>query len=132
MTTKIDQAFVSDFIAQAFGLPIAHENAEYTPTAGTPYVELRVFHNETLPADLSTTNDTTGVFQFTLRYGEGNGAIPAKLQRDTIFAAYPIGRRLTYSGETVTIKGHEPFDATPEQGWFKVVGRISFHGDAPR
>lgn len=132
MMLRIDQAFVSDFITQAFGLPIAHENVDYTPTAGTPYVEVRTFQNAVLPADLATLNDTTGLFQFILRYPEGAGAIPAKAQADTIFAAYPVGRRLTYDGQSLTITGYERPEAVPEDGWFKVLGRIYYRADIAR
>lgn len=128
----IEQAFISDFIAQAFGLPIAHENADYEPTPGTPYVELRMFPNDARAADLATTNRTTGLMQFTLFYPEGEGAIPAKLKRQDVFDAYPVGRVLTYSGQRVTITGQSPFNAYPQDGWFKVIGRLSYAADITR
>lgn len=132
MTVKIDQAFVSDFIDGAFGLPIAHENAEYRPVPGTAYVALQVFQNDILPADMASTNDTTGLFQFILRYPEGRGAIPAKSKADAIFAAFPIGGVLTYSGQRLTVTGHSRPEAVPEDGWFKVVGQITYRADVAR
>jgi len=132
MSVKIDQALVDHFIDQSFGLPIAHENANYTPSPGTEYAEVRTLPNDVLPADLATNNDTTGVFQFILRYPEGVGAIPAKTQADTIFAAYPIGGRIAYSGQSLTVTGHSRPDAVPEGGFYKVVGRIFYTADIPR
>jgi len=132
MSVKIDQAFISDFQGQSFGLPIAYENAGYEPTPGTEYVALWVFQNTISPADLDDTDEVTGVFQFTLRYPEGKGAIPAKAMADTIFAAYPAGRRITYSGQAVTITGKERVEAMPEDGWFKVVGRLYFTAGTAR
>ena len=123
----IDQAFVNDFITQAFGLPIAHENANYTPTKGTAHVILRMFQNADEAGDLAVdTTETTGLFQFSLRYPPGEGAIAAKTQRNTIFAAYPIGRRITYGGNTVRVTGRSPFDNAPVEGWYQVVGRIFY------
>ncbi|WP_299945356.1 phage tail terminator-like protein [uncultured Ruegeria sp.] len=129
---EIEQAFISDFITQDFGLPIAHENVGYDPEPGTPYVKLEIFPNAERPADLNSTNNTTGLMQFTLYYAEGNGAIPAKVKRQEIFDAFPIGRVLTYSGRRVTITGRNPFRAYPDDGWYKVIGRVSYEADVPR
>ena len=74
MTLATYQALIDDFVGQAFGLPIAHENAAYVPTQGTAWVALRVFENEVLPVGLNSVNDTTGVLQFTLYYPDGAGA----------------------------------------------------------
>lgn len=126
MSLKIDQAFTGDFIAQGFGLPIAHENDGYEPTPGTPYVALRIFANAVLPYTIGTHDDTTGLFQFSLNYPEGNGAIPAKTKAETIFAAYPVGRKLAYGGQLIHVTGHQRFDASPADGWFRVVGRINY------
>lgn len=129
---EIEQAFISDFITQAFGLPIAYENVDYTPTQGTAYVEIRMFPNEERAADLNSTNETTGLMQFTLRYPEGEGAMPAKQKRQAILDAYPIGRVLTYSGQRVTITGTDPFNAYPDDGWFKVIGRVFYRASTNR
>lgn len=126
MTAKVDQAFVSDFITQAFGYPIAHEGTAYDPTPGTPYVALRVFANEVSALTVADTDETTGAFQFTLSFPEGEGAMPAKLAADTIFAAYPVGRKLTYSGQVVHITGRHRLEVGAYDGWFRVAGRINY------
>lgn len=127
---KIDQALTGDFIAQAFGLPIAHENAGYTPTSGTPWVALRMFQGEQLPGDIAAgTTETNGFLQFVLHYPQGDGAIAAKTQAQTISDAYPLGRRVTYSGVTVRVTRFQLFESLPEDGWFKVVGRIFYEKD---
>lgn len=133
MSIKIDQAFVFDFRIKKFCLlPVAYENDGYEPTPGTPYVSVRSFPNAESAGDLASTNETTGLFQFTLNYPEGSGAITAKQVREDIFAAYPIGRRLTYSGQRLTITGRDPFRAYPDDGWFKVIGRISYRATTAR
>lgn len=132
MALKIEQAFLFDFRMKAFGLPIAYENADYKPTPGNAYVRVRHFPNEETAADLNDTNETNGFFQFTLYYPTGAGAIPAKTMRQTIFDAYPIGRRLTYSGQKVVVTATSPFSAYPEDGWFKVAGRVFYKADVTR
>lgn len=126
MSIKIEQGLIDHFIDQSFGLPIAHENDDYTPTAGTAYVALKVFPNEETGLDITNTNQTTGFFQFTLRYPVGAGAMTAKTMRESIFAAYQVGQTITYSGQQITITGRYAFDAAPEDGWFKVIGRINY------
>lgn len=127
---EAQQAFVSDFIAQAFGLPIAHENADYTPTAGTAWVRLRTFPGRVVPGSLgATANETAGFWQFTLHYAEGDGAITAKAKAQAIFDAYPLSRRVSYGGESFRVTALQQFDASPQGGWFQVVGRIFYEKD---
>ena len=70
---KIDQAFVSSFIAGGFGLEIAHENLAYEPTTGTEYAELRTLNNDVTAYDLATLDITDGVFRVILRYPANSG-----------------------------------------------------------
>lgn len=123
---KIDQGLVSDFVAQSFGLPIAHENADYKPTAGTAFVSLINFPNDVRPVGLADTDEMDGVLQFILYYPVGKGAIEAKTKAQAIFDAYPAGREITYSGVTLYIQGHERASAIPEDGWYKVRGLIYY------
>ena len=124
---ELSQAFVDDFITQAFGLPIAHENESYEPTRGTTWVRLRMFPGQVVAGDVNAdTLETAGFFQVTLNYPSGEGAIPAKQQLQTIFNAYPLGRRVSYSGESARVTSHQQFDASNESGWFQVVGRIFY------
>ena len=123
---KLDQALVSDFTAQAFGLPVAHENADYKPTPGAEFAQIKNFPNDVRPVGLADTDETDGVLQFILYYPVGKGAYDAKAKAQTIFDAYPIGRELTYSGVALHIRGHERASAFPEDGWYKVRGLIYY------
>lgn len=128
----VDQALTSDFIAQAFGLPIAHENSDYKPTAGTPFVRITNFPADVRAVGLADTDVITGAFQFVLYYAEGKGAIAAKTMAQTIFDAYPVGRELTYSAQTIRVTGQERPSAFPEDGWYKVRGLIYYEGRVSR
>jgi hypothetical protein len=121
MSVKIDQALVSRFIAGAFGLPIAHENAPYTPTAQTAYAEINVLQNDTTAGTLNDTNDTDGVFRVILRYPINVGAIAAKTKADQIFASFRIGQRLIYEGVELTILGNQRQPGVAEDGWYVLV-----------
>ena len=129
---ELEQAFTLDFELQQFGLPIAYENVNFSQTPGQAYAEIKVFPAEVIGGDLSSTNETTGFFQFVLRFPDGVGAIPAKRQAQTIFDAYPVGRVLTYGGQRLTITSHQRPTAAPEDGWFKVVGRAYYRASLAR
>lgn len=129
---NIDKGLVSAFVAGGFGLPIAHENAPYTPTANTAYVALQVLHNPAGAFDLGSTNEVTGIFQFDLRYPASRGAIEAKQMRDDIFTAFPIGREITYSGQVTRVTGLHAVSNRVDGGWFLVIGRINWRAFTPR
>lgn len=132
MTTKIDQALLKRFKDSLFGIDTQYPGQVFKPTAGTPWVRLGVLQNPVLPSTMATDNDTTGVFQVVVHWPQGRSHIKATEQLDTIFAAFPVGRRLTYSGQAVTITGHHRQSSTTEDGWLKVVGLITYRADVAR
>lgn len=127
----IDQAFVAAFIAEGFGLPIAHENTDYTANE-TPFVEIVVQQNPISPLSMSNSDQTTGFFQFALRYPLETGAITAKAMCETIFAAFPLGRVLTYSGQSAQITGKHRVTNQPDGGAYLVIGRLFYAAHQPR
>ncbi len=126
MSVKIDQALVSTFISSAFGLPIAHENAAYSPIAGTAYAELMVLQNDRTAFTLADSDETDGVFRVILRYPVLTGAITAKTKADAIFAVYKIGASLTYSGVQLTITSNQRQPGVAEDGWYKLVLSMAY------
>lgn len=121
MSVKIDQAFVSAFIDNDYGLPIAHENISYSPASGTAYAELRVAQNVEAPLSLTDSNDTTGVFLVTLRYPVDTGAIAIKTKADEIVADFKIATVFSYAGQSVKITRHGRDIGIAEDGWFKII-----------
>lgn len=132
MTLAIDQALVQSFIDGAFGLPIAHENAGYIPTAGVAFSELRVFLNPERPFTLAGKNSITGLLQVVLSYPTGNGAIAAKTMAETISDTYPIGRKITYGGQSLEITEKQRASAAIVNGWYRLALRFNFVAYTPR
>ncbi len=132
MSVKLDQALVQSFIDGAFGLPIAHENDDYSPVAGTAYAELEVVNNLEKGFTLNDLNDITGYLQIGLNYPTGAGAIPAKTKKTEITDAYPIGRVLTYSLQSLEISGIQQPTPAPRDGWYRRLIRINFVAYLPR
>ena len=126
MTVRIDQALTKRFIDSAFGLPIAHENAPYSPIAQTAYAELRVLQNDVTPANLKHSNESDGVLRVILRYPAGKGAVAAKTMGDNIFSEFTIGQRITYSGATVIITSQQRQPGVQEDGWFVIVLSMAY------
>ena len=123
---KLDQALVQSVIDGSFGLPLAYENEDYTPTAGTAYAALTVSENEKRGFTLNDTDSITGYLQINLKYPLGATAITAKSKAADIFAAYPIGKVLTYSGQSLEITGTHRVSAAPVDGWYEIALRINF------
>lgn len=132
MSTKLDQALVQSFIDGAFGLPIAHENDDYKPKAGTAYAELSVVKNSENGFTLNDLNDITGFMQIGLNYPTGAGAIPAKTMETTIADTYPIGTVLTYGAQSLEITGIQRPTPAPRDGWYRRLLRINFTAFLPR
>lgn len=132
MTIEIDQALIQTFVNGAFGLPIAHENQQYTPTAGTAYVEIRVLQNDATPFTLKDSDETDGVFRVRLFYPADTGAVNAKSKADEIFATYKIGTRLTYNNVSLTVMSNQRQPGLAEDGWYQLVLTINYRAYVAR
>lgn len=123
---EIDHAFVQAFVDGFFELPIAYENEEYTPVAGTPYAELINLPNDVTAWSLADTDSTDGAFRIILRYPADTGAVDAKTKADEIMSVFSVGESICYSNvcATVTNAGRGP--GVPEDGWYKVVITIGY------
>ena len=103
MSLKIDLAFLQKFIDDAYGLPIAHENLNYSPVSGTAYAELHTLPNDITPLSLKHSDQTDGVFRVILRYPVNTGAINIKTMADNILSGFKIGTVVTYDGQKATV-----------------------------
>lgn len=129
---KINQAFVDSFTKANFGLPIAHENIDYKPTAGTPYAEILVIENDVTPLDLSYTDETDGVFRVILRYPSGGGAVAARTMSDRITAFYNIGKVIEYDAQRVIIRKFGGAPGESRDGWYVFIVNIYYKAYARR
>jgi len=113
-------------------LPIAHENKNYIPTAGTPYAEIMVIGNDVTPADLAHTNETDGVFRVILRYPADSGAIAAKSMSDKITTFYNIGKVIEYDTQSVTIRKFSDAPGESRDGWYVYIVNVYYKAYARR
>lgn len=126
MSLKVDQALIQAFIDGAFGLPIAHENTSYQPTAGTAFAEIVVFDSGTEALSVADSDERIGLFQAILRYPVDAGAVAAKTAAEAIFDHFSIGSRHTYGGQSVEITGHDRGPGRAVDGWYQIVCRMRY------
>lgn len=132
MSVKIHQAFVKKFIDSNFGLPIAFENIDYTPSPGTAYAEIKTIENDITMLSLSDINITDGVFQVVLRYPVGQSSIAAQTKADEIFAVFDLGSLVTFGGQSATITRHRKQPGVAESGWFVLVLTLDYRAKLVR
>lgn len=138
---KIDQAFTSALLAAEIGLDIVWENGIYSvwdgssytttngvyvPTNGRAWIEAFLLPNDITALGLSATNETDGVFRCVLRYPANTGSIAAKQKADEIMTGFPVGARLTYSDQKVTVTSQDRRQGTTlDENWYSLV--VSFN-----
>lgn len=137
MTLKVDQALIKSFIDADFGIAIAHENVDYEPAHGTPYVEITVFDSGSEPFTINGWDENIGLFQAILRYpttanGKPAGAIPAKTMAESILSHFAIQSQHTYEDQLVRILSHSRGPGAPEDGWYKIVLRMRYQAFTAR
>ncbi len=135
MSHLIDSALLQAFSDGAFGLPIASENKQYDPIAGTAYAELFIVPN---PSDVLTMGDGgqdlfTGFMQVDLRYPLDTGTGTAKQKATDIQNAFKAGSRFTYSGQEVFITGSgRNGSGRREDGWYRITLTINWEARVTR
>tara|TARA_Y100000310_G_scaffold324866_2_gene387349 strand:- start:14073 stop:14471 length:399 start_codon:yes stop_codon:yes gene_type:complete len=128
---RIDQAFISDYEAQGFGIPTTHENHPGESDPDGSYATTKVTYNQALPADMNDTNDVTGVFRVEINAPLFSGSITPKQQVANILAAYPVGRRFSYNGMNVTVTATE-MSSAPDKSAYKVTGFVYYTAEYAR
>jgi hypothetical protein len=123
---KIDQAFIFEFIAGAFGLPIAFENDGYKPVQGTPYAEIIVLPNDVSKYTQNGSNITDGIFRIHLRYPSGSGAVAAKTKAEEIIAYFAPGNSIGYSGQSVLIEKTARKEGIQNNNWYEIIITLSY------
>ena len=126
MSLSIDDAFVQAFIDEDFGLPIAHENMAYEPTAQTAYAEIFVIPGPRRPLSIVETDETSGIFRVILRYPVDSGSITAKTKAEAIIAAFPVNSTVTSGSQTARVTSIDRSRGYPEDGWYKLTVTILY------
>lgn len=124
---KIERAFLTDWIAAAFGIDytFAEMPTTYTPTSGTPYAELRTVPNDQTAYSSADTDETDGVFITILRYpplSKWDG----KEMAQSVLDRYPVGKVLTYDGQSVKTTFKTRTQGEVIDGWYQITVSIGY------
>jgi hypothetical protein len=122
----VDQAITQRVIDAALGLPIAHENIDYTPISGTPYAELKVFQNDLTAFSVTSSAQSDGFFQVLFHYPQNTSAIQAKTKADQLMASFKIGQKITRDGVTLVVNRVTRLEPSTDGGWYRLPVRIFF------
>ena len=122
----IQSALIESWNNGNFGLTTIYSDRNGSPT--TDHARLRFIPAASTPATMGSdgTNEVTGIFQVDImtRTGRGNGE--ALESADSVCAAYPSGRRISYNGQQIIIWGAELNGPRSEGGWLRSTVSINF------
>lgn len=122
----IQSALIKAWNDGNFGLTTLLPDRNEAPT--TDHARLSFIPADNTPATMGDdgTNEVAGIFQadIMMRTGRGNGEILDVV--DTVCAAFPSGRRVSYNGQQVIIWGAALNGPKSEGGWLRATVSINF------
>lgn len=122
----IQSALIDAWNDGAFGITTILPDRNEAPT--TDHARLSFIPAANTPATMGDdgTNEVPGIFQadIMMRTGRGNGEILDVV--DTVCAAFPSGRRVSYNGQQVIIWGAALNGPKSEGGWLRATVSINF------
>ncbi len=122
----IQSALIDAWNDGNFGLTTLLPDRNENPT--TDHARISFLPAVNTPATMGDdgTNEVAGIFQIDvmMRTGRGNGEILETV--DTVCAAFPSGRRVSYNGQQVIIWGAALNGPKSEGGWLRATVSINF------
>lgn len=100
---SIQRALEARLAAQTGALATAYENANFTPTTGTPYQQVHLLPAEPNNDELGRQYIEQGIFQVTLCFPINAGPMDVRTAVDALIAWFARGTTLTADGQTTRI-----------------------------
>lgn len=109
-------------------LDVAPENGTYQPKTGVPYMATNMLFAPTLTRDLKETqHEERGIFQVTVCYPSGTGAVQARAHAEAVRTHFQAGLRLVEQDVTVEVLGKPNANpAIPADGWYCVPVSVTY------
>lgn len=122
----IQSALLTAWDGGDFGLTTYLPDRNEMPTTNHARITFLPAGNTAATMGDDGTNEVTGILQVDvmMRTGRGNGEALETV--DSICAAFPSGRRLTYNDQQVIIWGAELNGPKSEGGWLRATVSINF------
>jgi hypothetical protein len=131
MTTAnedIQSALHKQLVQLTPSLPIAWENKEYSPTAGTPYLRSWLLPGQTTTVSLGPDgyNLYVGVYQIDCLYPINKGWYPAKVKAGAICTLFKRGTLITYNSICVRVMKCYPSSGDIDGDFHKVSVSVEY------
>lgn len=108
-------------LAQSPAVPVAWENASYTPTNGTRYIRVRLMPSATEnPTMASDHRRLIGIMQIDVVFPTGKGISAGETLAEAISSLFPRGLSLIQAGKKIHI------DRSPSFGPVQIDGGWAF------
>jgi len=106
--------------------PVAWPNVEYSPTAGTEYLQVNFLPVGTDQASLGTSGKdlTNGILQIDVVTPAGSGRTTTI---DSIADHFARGTTVSYNGVSVRVRSVSQSPALFDGGWYRVPVTINFY-----
>lgn len=117
--------------AQSPAVPVAWQNASYTPTTGVRYVRATILPAETQnPIYGQMHRRLIGIFQVDVMAPTGTGMAASEALAESLCAEFRRGTTLTQDGLTVVMDFSPSIGtAQPEDGWVFLPVSIRYRAD---
>lgn len=121
-TTVADIAYEND-------IPVVWENAQYTPTTGTPYLSAWMLPAPTRNLTIGTNgpNKYYGVFQVSIFYPQGQGPGQAAELAVEFLTTFAKGTILLADNYRITISMSYLGTAILKDGWYMVPVSVNYY-----
>lgn len=122
------------FNAASGSIGTAYENANYSPTQGTPWAQVFFLPEQPKVATLSGVGEDMheGVFQVNLNYPQGAGAGAAADKADAIREYFEAGAKFASGSQEVLILSSGRAGGRNVEGWYVLPVSINFQARTTR
>tara|TARA_R110002096_G_C14185412_1_gene687322 strand:+ start:110 stop:523 length:414 start_codon:yes stop_codon:yes gene_type:complete len=130
----IHKALTQSVIDLALGLPIAHENTDFSPEndGGDNYVSINILFDDQNTVTKTGLDDVNGFLQITNYVKAGSSVNSTYTLVDTLNTGYPHARKITSSAQTVNVQNIAVNKRGNINGWFVTDFTINFWSDITR
>lgn len=131
---NVQRAIIGAVSTSLGAIPAAYENEKFTKPSDAKWAEVFFLPNspsvETLGANGQDRAD--GIVQINLNYPVGTGGSAARIDFESIRAAFPAGARPAYNGQEAVVLSCGRSSGRVVDGWYRVSVTIVWYALIPR
>lgn len=115
----------------AYPIDIVYPNTDYTPTIGTPFLQVFFLHGDTTQVEIGTDSDdrAPGIYQVNLNVQSNEGSGEATTIITQLKEYFKRGTIASYNGLNVRITSFNIGSNASDGDWYREVINIVFRAD---